>query len=162
MLVLAQIIKPQGIKGDVKVMMFADADFDMRKIGEVFVDGKKTIVENAYRVAGTWALKLDIIKDVNMANEFRGKKIMIEKNQIKLQKNQFLVADLIEKPVFLQSGAKIGVIFDVENFGSADVIYIKAEKEILCSHIEGLIESVDAQKVVFNDKIFAEVAVYED
>ena len=159
---LAKIIKPQGIKGDVKVILFANADFDMQSLKYAYIDEKKTLIEKAYKAGGNWVIKFDIICSVQMANEFRGKNIMIDKDQVELGEDQYLVADLIGKTAKTTMGKIIGEIYDIQNFGSADVIYIKADKEVLCSHIKGLISNVDDKFVIFDAQKFEEVAVYED
>ena len=160
--ILAKIVKPQGIKGDVKVILFADADFDMQSIKYAYIDGNKTLIEKCYMAGGNYVLKFDIISDVQMANLFRGKEILIDKDQIKLEKGQYLIADLVGKIAKTTKGKEIGEIYDIQNFGSADVIYIQGKKEVLCSHVAGLIKGVDDKYVVFDAQIFEGVAVYED
>ena len=157
---IAKILKPQGIKGDVKIALFA-RDINLQDL-PLFVDGKECKVQKFYPVGDGYAIKLDIISSRNDAENFRGKLIEVDKDQIKIEKGKYLVDDLIGKLAVLDSGKQIGKIKSVSNFGSADVIAISGEKEILCSHKQGLIERVEAEKVVFNDKIFEEVAVYED
>lgn len=157
---IAKIIKPQGIHGDVKLAMFVH-DLDLQNL-PLFVDGKPAKVQKVYSVGGTLAAKFDIIDSRQDAENYRNKVVEVEKDAINVPAGKFLVADLIGKLAVLESGKVIGKVEGVFNFGSADIISIKSDKEVLCSHKIGLIVSVNEQKIVMNDKIFDEVAVYED
>ena len=157
---IAKIVKPQGIKGDVKIALFV-RDINLLDT-KVFVDGKECKVEKLYPVGDGYAIKLDAINSRESAEGFRGKSIEIDKDQIHVEKGKYLVDDLIGKTAVLGSGKEIGIIKSVSNYGSADVIAVSGQNQVLCSHKKGLIVSVTSQKVVLDDKIFAEVAVYED
>lgn len=161
-LLIAKILKPQGIKGDVKIALIADKDFDILSLKQVYVNDKLANVQKIYSVSGNLAIKLDIINSRNDAELFRNKEIYINKSDFVLPKNKFLMVDLIGKFAHLDSGDIIGKIVDIQNFGSADVIYISGNKNVLCSHKLGLIKQVLDDKVVLDKEIFKQVAVYED
>jgi len=161
---IARIIKPQGIKGDVKIHLLVP-DFDIAG-KTVYIDGKLTKVERAYNVGGAVAIKLDCINSRNDAENYRNKSIEIDRNEIKIPDGKYLVADLVQKQIFLDSGEFVGKLVDVLNFGSADVFVIKSNTPkhyIMCSHKVGLISSVEPDKVILNGKTYKETAVdYED
>ncbi|MBQ8468863.1 MAG: 16S rRNA processing protein RimM [Clostridia bacterium] len=161
---IAKIIKPQGIKGDIKVQLFV-SDFDYSN-KTVFIEGKPVKIEKSYNVGGGVALKLDCINSRNEAENFRNKIICVDKNSIEVPKGKFLVADLVDKQVCLTDGKELGKIVEVLNFGSADVFLIKSvvpKHFIMASHKQGLIVSVEDSKIIFDEKIYGEVAVdYED
>ena len=161
-LLIAKILRPQGVKGDVKIALIADKDFDFSKIKQVFIDDTPVSVQKFYSVAGGYAIKFDVINTRNDAELYRNKEIYIDKSVFILPKGKYLMVDLIGKPAVLDSGTNIGKIVDIQNFGSADVIYITGDKNMLCSHKLGLIKQVLADKVILNEEIFRQVAVYED
>jgi len=158
---IAQILKPQGVHGDVKISVFSDDDFDFSSIKNVFVEDTPATIDKIYKVGGGYAVKLSIIESRNQAEAFRNKFIKVEKSALKLANGRFLMVDLIGKIACLDDGTELGKIVDIQNFGSADVIYISGKKNIMCSHKKGLIEKV-GENVVLNNKIFSEVGVYED
>lgn len=159
-LTVAKITKPQGIKGDLKIALFV-RDLDLQGM-QVFVEENEHVVENIYAVGNGYAIKLSGVLSVSDAESYRGKTIEIDKDKLIVPKDKYLVADLLGKTAMLASGKVVGQIASIDNFGAADVITIKANKEILCSHKKGLIVKIEGQKVVLDDKIFAEVAVYEN
>ena len=76
--------------------------------------------------------------------------------------DQIFVADILGKTAVDNNGRVLGRIDDVQNFGAADVIYIKGEKPFLFANIGGIITAVDEKQVTLNAKKLSEVMVYED
>ena len=50
-IIIGQIVKEQGIKGDVKVIVFADKDFDLSCLKTVFVADSEAKVQRVYKSA---------------------------------------------------------------------------------------------------------------
>ena len=160
---IGKIVKEQGIKGDVKVIAFADDNFDFSNLKKVYIKGWEAKVERVYKLSGGLGVKLNIINTRNDASLYKNASIFANKEDLKCPKNRYFVADLINKQVVLNTQETIGKLVDVQNFGSADVLYVKTEhKQVLLSHIDGLIESVDDENIVLNAQKFKQVAVYED
>ncbi len=163
-ILVGKIVKAQGIKGDVKVLVFADSDFDFLTLTELIVGGEVKKVQKSYRIGSCYGVKLEGVDTCNAAESLKNCSVEILRENFNLPAGRYLIADLIGRPVALSTGKVVGVIEDVQNFGSADVIYISNDGvKIMCSHKEGLIEKIDEYgRVIFNDKIFAEVGVYDD
>lgn len=160
---IGKIVKEQGIKGDVKVILFADDNFDFSHLKKAYVNGFETQIEKVYKLSGGFGVKFDIVDSRNKASEYKNCIVYANKSDIECKKGRYFIADLLNKRVVLSANKEIGTLVDVQNFGSADVFYIKTQqKQILLSHVEGLIESVDDEKIVLNDLKFKQVAVYED
>lgn len=160
---IGKIVKPQGVKGDVKVVLFADNNFDFARVTQVFVENIQANIQKIYTLSdGCYGVKFDIIESRNIAESYRGKPIFVDKNKIELQSGRYFIADLIGKTAELNDGTVVGKITDIQNFGSADVIYIKGTRQVLCSHLDGLIINIADNKVVFAKEVFQRGAVYED
>ncbi len=159
---IGKIVKEQGIKGDVKLILFADADFNFSLLKKVYINNTKALIERCYPLSGGLGVKFDIITSRNLASTFKNALVYADKKDVECKQDRYFIADLINKPVMLDDGTLVGKLVDVQNFGSADVIYISGDKNLLVSHVEGLIESVDDEKVTFNTQKFNQVAVYED
>ena len=93
------------------------------------------------------------------SNDYIGKDIYISEDQLdKLKENQFYWNDLIGLNVYLDNEEKIGVVADMIETGSNDVLVIKGDNEILIPYIFG--ESVknviiEENKIII-DKIYCE------
>ena len=160
---IAKIVKEQGIKGDVKVIVFADDNFDFSCLKKVYVNNTCANVEKVYKLGNAYGVKLDIIDSRNTASLYKNAIIYANKEDIVIDNDRFFIVDLINKIAVLDNGDVIGKIVDIDNFGSADVFFIKNNnKQVLVSHIDGLIKCVQGQNVVLNSEKFKQVAVYED
>ena len=160
---IGKIVKEQGIKGDVKVILFADESFNFANLKTVYVNGKEAKVERVYKLNGGIGVKLDVIDSRNTAALYKNALVYALKSDLVCEAGRFFIADLLGKAVELTSGEAIGKLVDVQNFGSADIFYIKTQnKQVLVSHIDGLIEKLQDDKLVLNEEKFRQVAVYED
>ena len=76
-LTVATILKPQGIRGEVKVMPFTDSAEDLKSFSKVIIDGTEYKVL-ACRAAGGYAyLTLRGVPDRNAAELLRGRDVLV-------------------------------------------------------------------------------------
>ncbi|MBQ4269737.1 MAG: 16S rRNA processing protein RimM, partial [Clostridia bacterium] len=75
-LVIAEVLKPQGIRGELKVKTFTDSPEDVKAFKTVYIDGNPYKILT-FRADGKGAAYLGLrgIPDRNAAELFRGKKI---------------------------------------------------------------------------------------
>ena len=99
--------------------------------------------------------------------KFRMQKVYInvdDANQL-LDKNEYFVENILKFNVITSMGEEIGVLTDVQNYGSKDIAFIDGKNgQILMPIVDGLIEQIleNEKKIILNAKIFLEVACYED
>lgn len=167
MLNVGQIVKPQGIRGEVKVKTSDPSRFCVLKTVEI--NGKAYRITSA-RASGSDAyIKLDGVDDRNKAEELRGAMLKIDKaDAAPLDTGEFYVADLVGARLVARNGddvIDIGVISHVDSFGAADVFSVDCEsKNLSFPFLKALNAEFDEQaRVLYVDgKRFNEVAVYED
>lgn len=167
MLNVGKIVKPQGIRGEVKVMTSDPSRFCVLKT--VDIDGKKYKISSA-RVSGDAAyVKLDGVDDRNKAEELRGKTLKVEKTEIApLDKGEFYVADLVGARLVAIDGktrTEMGNVARVDSFGAADVFTVEGkDKSFSFPFVKALAAEFDeSEKTLRVDgKRLSEVAVYED
>ena len=78
-----------------------------------------------------------------------------------LEEGEYFITDLIGKQIVFEDGEVLGVLEDVQNFGSADVFYVKKTngKEVLFSNVEGVIINVSQEHIEINQEKFKQVSV---
>ena len=76
----------------------------------------------------------------------------------KLRENQFYWDDLIGLTAYLDSEKKIGVVSDIIETGSNDVLIIKGDQEILIPYIfgESIKEVIIEEKKIIINKMYCE------
>lgn len=162
---IGEILKPQGIKGEVKIKLF-DTKFDCKNISAVIIDGEELIVET-FRSAGEFLyIKFKGVDTYTNAEHIRGKLVYLTEEDAKnnLNENEFYADHIMGFDVMV-NGKSVGSLDDIQNFGSADIFYIKGNSDVLLlPFIKGLIDNIDTDKeiIYLNKEKFNEVAVYED
>ena len=161
-ILIAKIQAHQGLNGWLKIYSYSESIEKFSKYKYFFVlNNKKYIrldVEDSL-INKSIKIKFKNFNSREDSNDYIGKDIYISEDQLdKLKENQFYWNDLIGLNVYLDNEEKIGVVADMIETGSNDVLVIKGDDEILIPYIFG--ESVknviiDENKIII-DKIYCE------
>ena len=161
-ILIAKIQAHQGLNGWLKIYSYSESIEKFSKYKYFFVlNNKKHIrldVEDSL-INKSIKIKFENFNSREDSNDYIGKDIYISKDQLdKLKENQFYWNELIGLNVYLDNEEKIGVVADMIETGSNDVLVIKGDNEILIPYIFG--ESVknviiEENKIII-DKIYCE------
>ena len=95
-----EIVNTHGIRGEVKLLPWADAPEFILEFDELYIDGRAYAIESA-RVQKTCVLlKLEGVDTVEEAIKLRGKVVSVDRTDIELEEGSYFIADLIGLPVF--------------------------------------------------------------
>lgn len=160
------IVKPQGIKGEVKIQPLTDDINRFKSLKEVIIDDKNYRVLKAVIGGGTVFLTISGINDRNTAETFRGKFLYVTReNAVPLEEGRYFIADIIGCELVNDKGEKLGQITDVTP-NRVDVITVKKTdgKIMRFPFLNDLVVDVDIinQKMTVLAKRLAEVSVDED
>lgn len=161
---VATILKPQGIRGELKVKPLTNTPDDLKKFKLVLVDGNEYSVLNA-RSAGEYAfLTLRGIADRNAAELLRDKQVMVRRSDApQLPEDTFYVVDVIGCSLYYDDGEKIGEIVDITPAKTDIYTAIIGGKNVPFVAVSGVIKSIDVQRkqVVVNKEKFMQVALFD-
>ena len=126
-----KIVSTHGVRGEVKILPWADdADF-LVGLPRVFVDGREYAVQHS-RVQKTCVLmKLAGIDDVDAAAKFRDKTVCISRTDVALPEGSVFIADLIGLRVVTDTGDEIGTVSDIMTMPGNDVYIVTGSREYL-------------------------------
>lgn len=163
-LIIAEVLKPQGIRGELKVKTFTDVPENVKVFKTVYIDGNPYKILS-FRVGNDGAAYLGLrgVPDRNAAELLRGKTIEGEREDGPvLDKGQYYIVDILGLSCETEEGETLGVVTDISNFSSDIYTIEKAGKKILFPAVKGVIKRVSLQerKIVVDKKIFDEIAVY--
>ena len=122
---IAKILRPHGVKGAVKVSVsFPDIPFSTFK--QVLLGRAKTPskIIKIMPLNGFYSITLDTIKSCDEAEKYRNQPIYIDREAYSIFDDVMLPEDYIGIEVVTADGKDIGIVVDVENYGSADIISI--------------------------------------
>lgn len=159
---IGKIVNTRGLDGTLKISPLTDDIKRFLKLKKVYMDNISFKVLKA-SVSGNFAyLKLENVSGVENAQKFKEKYVLVDReNAVELKKDEYFIADLIGLNVLTDDGINLGILTDIDNFGSKDIYTIKGKKEHTFCLIENLILSVDDEKIILNSKILKEVLVWE-
>lgn len=164
-IVIGNISKPQGVRGEVKITPLTDDAERFLKLKKVFVDDKEYAVDNSRVSPNGVYLKLKGIDDRNAAELLRNKDLtVLRQDAVKLDKDRYFIVDIIGCEV-TTDGEKIGKLVDVLQYGAADVYVISTKKgRAMIPAIARILLDVDIEnkKITLDKEAFDDLAVYEE
>lgn len=165
-IVVGEVLKPQGIKGELKVRPFTDDSARFRKLRTVYF-GDVPYKINSCRIDGFVYIKLDGVDTRNAAENFVGKEVKIDRiHAVSPKEGSYFIVDLIGCDLKNDSGVTLGRIKDIDNFGAADVITVETpEKKVFrFPFLNRIISNVDIDSKTISvvEKELSAVSVYED
>ncbi len=149
---VGEIVGTHGVRGEMRVNPWCDTPSFLKKFKNLYLDekGEKSLDIKSARDHGNVALIVaDGIDTVEKAQAMRGKVLYIKRDDAKLQKGHYFIAELIDCTVYdADDETKVyGIITDVSETGANDVWYItKDGKEYLIPAIKDVVISVDVEE----------------
>lgn len=163
-LIIGEVLKPQGIRGELKIKTFTDYPEDVKAFKTVYIDDVAYKILS-FRVGTDGAAYVGLrgIPDRNAAELFRGKKLEGEREDAPpLEDGQYYIVDILGLSCETESGEVLGVVTDITNLASDVYTIEKAGKKILFPAVKGVIKRVDLddKKLIVDKAVFDEIAVY--
>lgn len=126
-LLIGEITKPQGLKGEMKVYPYADNSF-FEGLKEVYIDDndvKTTLLNCSVKNNGIF-IKVGGVDTIEKAEMMRGIKLYLDRKDVDAG-DSFLIDDLIGLTVMTDDGQNYGEIQYIEKYGSADIVTINGQ-----------------------------------
>ena len=140
-----QVVGTHGVRGELRVLPWADGPAFLTGFGRLYLDGKPWEVEAA-RVHKTLALvKLRGVDSVEDAQRLRGAVVTVERDAAPLAEGQVFIADLLGLPVYAD-GAEIGKIADVLTMPANDVYVVRGDHEYMIPAVAQFLEEVNVDE----------------
>lgn len=163
-LVIGEVLKPQGIRGELKVKTFTDSPEDVKSFGTVYIDDKPYKILS-FRVGTDGAAYIGLrgIPDRNAAELFRGKKLEGEREDAPpLEEGRYYIVDILGLSCETEDGEFLGIVKDIRNLSSDIYTIEKDGKNILFPVVKNVIKTIDLEnkKVIVDKAVFDEIAVY--
>lgn len=146
------VLKPQGLKGEIKVKPLTDDVERFDSLHRLFIkDGEhyKELEVIARRYDKGYAfLKLKGCDTIESVEYLRGLYFWIPRSMTRiLPKDSFLIADLIGCKVMTHKGEELGEITDILQTGSNDVYVVKRIKgELLIPALKKIVKEINISK----------------
>ena len=168
-LLIGEITKPQGIRGEVKVRHYTDDPdrfYDLETIQIPDGAAFREIAVTGARVNGDDVfLTLEGIADRNEAEKMRGLKLYVDRAHAReLPEDEVFIADIIGLPAFDTKGNPIGTLTEVLTPGGVDVFVFKTPKgNLMTPGLKDVLQEVNVEegRIVLNEVRLAEVSIIQ-
>ncbi len=167
-LLIGTVVKPQGVKGEVKVKPETDDPARFLDLTSVFVRDGAGFAPRAMRCTrvhdGFVYLRFDGANDRDAAEALRGLALYIDRaHAATLPEDAEFICDLIGCEAFDVAGQRIGKLMDVLQPGANDVYVIETPRgELMLPALKRVVLSVDVRekRMVLDAVALTEVGVY--
>lgn len=146
------ITSTHGVRGEVKVYPTTDDPRRFRRLKEVVLDtGREKLkleIEGVKFFKQFVILKFKGLDNMNDIEKYRQKSLYVtRKNAVRLQKDEYFIADLIGLKVQDEDGKELGTVKDVIETGANDVYEVEMAdgKSLLLPAIKQCILNVDVE-----------------
>ena len=146
------ITSTHGVRGEVKVYPTTDDPRRFRRLKEVVLDtGREKLnleIEGAKFFKQFVILKFKGLDNINDIEKYRQKSLYVtRKNAVRLQRDEYFIADLIGLKVQDEDGKELGTVKDVIETGANDVYEVEMAdgKSLLLPAIKQCILNVDVE-----------------
>ena len=152
MYLVGKVLKPQGIKGEIKAEIITSFPEHFTKLTQLYINEdarwQAWSVESV-RLTGRFVyIKFTGIRTRNEAEKLRNRELYIEKSELlPLEKDAFYIHDLIGLDVLDEAGRRLGSIEEVENYPANDVYVMRGTDggEYLIPAVKDVVLQIDLQ-----------------
>ena len=159
------VVKPQGIKGELKVTPLTDDVNRFKKLKNVLIDGVTYKVIGARPTIDSVFILLDGVTDRNVAETFRNKFLCVKKQDaVVLPKGSYFIVDIEKSKLYDEKGL-IGTVREVT---SAKTDYFTVDtidnRVLRFPFLKDLIVKIDIEnkEIIVKGERLKEISVYED
>lgn len=124
-----KIVSTHGIRGELRVECWSDSPDFLSQFDKMYLEnGKKPLKVKCRPHKNISLMKIEGIDTVEDAIKLIGQIVYINRDDVKLEKGRYFVADLIGlKVTDIDSGKEYGKIKDVINTGANDIYEMKGD-----------------------------------
>ena len=170
-ILIGEVLRPQGIKGEVKVRPDTDDAERYLDLEQVFVKREKETeytvmsVDSARVQADGVYLRLGGAEDRNAAEKQRGLFLYVDrKHAVQLGEDSNFICDLIGCEVYGDKGTYIGKVTDVLQPGANDVYVLATPQgEVLVPALKKVfpVTDVENRRITADEDVYPQVAVFK-
>lgn len=138
-----------GLKGEVRIVSYAESPDRFTRLETVFIGGKKTKEYEIRSVRfhkNAVIVSLEGVDDRTAAERLRGENVFMSSDDLEeLPEGEFYIRELIGMTVRAEDGTEIGVVRDILTDRPQDVYVVRPEKgsDILIPGVSEFIRNID-------------------
>ena len=126
-----QIVNTHGVRGEVRIVPWADSPEFLCQFSTLYIDGAPRRVLSSRVHKGSVIAKLDGVDTVEEAMLLRDKIVQLRRADARLPEGTFFLADVVGLDVVDEAGRALGTLKEVLSPSVQQVYVVEGEREIL-------------------------------
>ncbi|MBQ4167926.1 MAG: 16S rRNA processing protein RimM [Clostridia bacterium] len=166
---IAQILRPHGVKGEVKLYPLTDDMSRFKRLKEAYTEREgqyeAVVVTGCKFVSGSAVISIEGVTSPEEAEKLRGLYLCVDRaHAVKLPEGTYFVADIIGCEVFSTDGSALGQVREVLETNANDVYVIEGQRRLMVPALKKLLRSVDVsnKRIELDAEVLSEVGLFED
>lgn len=154
---LAAVAGAHGIKGELRLKLFAHSVESLARHSHVHVGGRELALEDIKDGGKTAIARFEGISDRSAAEALRGQLVEIDRDRLpQLEEGEYYHADLVGLPCVDEAGKALGTVVAVENFGAGDLLEVeKTDGKRSLIPFREPIARLDGERIVLDPEFLA-------
>ena len=138
------IVNTHGVRGEVRILPWADSPVFLTDFERFYIDGKPVRVLSAKVHKSFVIVAFEGVSDINGAIRLKNKTVCVDRGDVVLEDGRHFIADLIGlRAIDSVTGESIGIVADVLSLPSNNVYVIQGSKELLIPAVEDFVIEVN-------------------
>lgn len=145
---VGKIVNTHGIKGEIRLISnFEEKTLVFKENFRIYIgEEKEEQVIQTYRVHKQFdMLTFKGIEDINLVLKYKGKKVYINKEDLNLKEDEYILEDLIGMKIICDK-EELGVVSDIYDNKAGKLLYVSFAKNYYIPYNNYYIKQVDVQK----------------
>ena len=123
---LAAVAGAHGVKGELRLKLFADSVESIARHSRLYVGGRELALRDVKDGGKTAIARFEGVTDRSTAEALRGQLVEVDRDQLPpLEEGEYYHADLIGLPCVDEAGEPLGVVAAVEDFGAGELLEVE-------------------------------------
>ena len=169
-LVVGEVLKPQGVRGEIKVRPITCDPMRFARMKQAYLareNGYEPVAVRCVRIdPDAVYLTVEGIRDREQAEKLRGQLLYVDRaHAVKLPEDTEFICDLVGCRAAYDEGNDLGVLTEVLQPGAGDVYVFRGPRgEVLVPALKRAVlqVSVAEKKILLSAQALREVAVFEE
>ncbi len=145
---IGKIVNTHGIKGEVRLLSnFAEKKLIFKKGFPIYIgeEKQKEIIQTYRHHKQFDMLTFEGTSDINEVLKYKGKKVYINKDDLHLKEEEYLLEDLIGMKI-ISKGEELGIVNDILDTPAGKLLSVAFAKNYYIPYNNVYIKQVDARK----------------
>lgn len=149
-----KIVNTHGIRGEVRIEPWCDSAEFLCGFKKLYINEVPKTLLKAYVHKNSVVALFEGVEDINAAMRLKGTVVYIDREDVKLDKGEYFIADIIGLPVHdEETGEKVGLLSDVLEYPASRVYVVSGDVERLIPAVPEFIKKVDVENGVITVRL---------